>query len=216
MPATKLQNARPASSGAFVPTLIPTTRTYEELDGAQGREVFFRPQRYRAADLAPLDIYVVLNLGAQDMACAIIDVSQSGIAFQWDVPSPVALDQVFDDFAVRAAEFEAYRGQARVSSVRHSGNSTIVAVSFVDFLLNMDDLLTLRDIRRWRRDEAAGLPASTRGWFTAGNVDFKAKVADLRPALQRAIASGKPACINVMIQRLAAPTVTAGTAGAAH
>ncbi len=32
---------------------------------------------------------------------------------------------------------------------------------------------------------------------------------ELRPALQRAIASGKPACVNVMIQRLAAPVVTA-------
>ncbi len=49
-----------------------------------------------------------------------------------------------------------------------------------------------------------------------GHGELVTKVADLRPALQRAIASGKPACINVMIQRLAAPTVTAGTAGAAH
>jgi acetolactate synthase-1/2/3 large subunit len=49
-----------------------------------------------------------------------------------------------------------------------------------------------------------------------GHGELVTKVADLRPALQRAIASGKPACINVMIQRLAAPTVTAGTAGAAQ
>ncbi len=49
-----------------------------------------------------------------------------------------------------------------------------------------------------------------------GHGELVTKVADLRPALQRAIASGKPACVNVMIQRLAAPTVTAGTPGAAH
>lgn len=43
-----------------------------------------------------------------------------------------------------------------------------------------------------------------------GHGELVTRAADLRPALQRALASGKPACVNVMIQRLAAPTVTAG------
>ena len=37
-------------------------KTYEELDGAQGREVFFRPQRYRAQDLSPLKCTVVVRI----------------------------------------------------------------------------------------------------------------------------------------------------------
>jgi acetolactate synthase-1/2/3 large subunit len=49
-----------------------------------------------------------------------------------------------------------------------------------------------------------------------GYGELVTKVAELQPALQRAFASGKPACVNVMIQRLAAPTVTAGAAGAAN
>lgn len=49
-----------------------------------------------------------------------------------------------------------------------------------------------------------------------GHGELVTRAAELRPALARAIASGKPACINVMIQRLAAPTVTAGAAAAAH
>lgn len=49
-----------------------------------------------------------------------------------------------------------------------------------------------------------------------GHGELVTHAAELRPALQRAIASGKPACINVMIQRLAAPTVTAGATVAAH
>lgn len=49
-----------------------------------------------------------------------------------------------------------------------------------------------------------------------GHGELVTRAADLQPALQRALASGKPACINVMIQRLPAPTVTAGAAGAAH
>ena len=49
-----------------------------------------------------------------------------------------------------------------------------------------------------------------------GHGELVTRAADLRPALQRALASGKPACVNVMIQRLAAPTVTAGAPAAAH
>ncbi|MDP1674360.1 MAG: thiamine pyrophosphate-binding protein [Burkholderiales bacterium] len=49
-----------------------------------------------------------------------------------------------------------------------------------------------------------------------GHGELVRRAADLQPALQRALASGKPACINVMIQRLPAPTVTAGAAAAAH
>lgn len=49
-----------------------------------------------------------------------------------------------------------------------------------------------------------------------GHGELVTRAAELEPALARAIASGKPACINVMIQRLAAPTVTTGAATAAH
>jgi len=49
-----------------------------------------------------------------------------------------------------------------------------------------------------------------------GHGELVTRAVELRPALQRAIASGKPACINVMIQRLAAPTVTTGATAAAH
>jgi len=49
-----------------------------------------------------------------------------------------------------------------------------------------------------------------------GHGELVTRAADLQPALQRALASGKPACINVMIQRLAAPTVTTGATAAAH
>ena len=49
-----------------------------------------------------------------------------------------------------------------------------------------------------------------------GHGELVTRVAELRPALQRAMASGKPACVNVMIQRLAAPTMSAGATAAAH
>jgi len=49
-----------------------------------------------------------------------------------------------------------------------------------------------------------------------GHGELVTRAAELQPALERAVASGKPACINVMIQRLAAPTVTTGATAASH
>lgn len=40
-----------------------------------------------------------------------------------------------------------------------------------------------------------------------GHGEFVERADDLAPALERALASGKPACVNVMIQRVAAPVV---------
>ena len=55
-------------------------RTYEELEGAQGREVFFRPQRYRATDLAPLQSEVAITAGGVERRCRLLDVSENGAA----------------------------------------------------------------------------------------------------------------------------------------
>jgi len=37
--------------------------------------------------------------------------------------------------------------------------------------------------------------------------EFVTEAAELRPALERAVASGRPACVNVMIEGLPAPVV---------
>lgn len=49
-----------------------------------------------------------------------------------------------------------------------------------------------------------------------GHGEFVTRAADLPVALQRAMASGKPACVNVLIQRLPAPTVTVAATGGSH
>jgi acetolactate synthase-1/2/3 large subunit len=40
-----------------------------------------------------------------------------------------------------------------------------------------------------------------------GHGEFVATIAELAPALERAAASGKPACLNVMLQSTPAPVV---------
>src|SRR5438105_2226178 len=64
------------------PTLVKV-RSYEQLDDGQGRQVFFRPQRYQRSDLNPMRAILHITT-AQDASfdCELIDVSQNGVAFE--------------------------------------------------------------------------------------------------------------------------------------
>ena len=58
-------------------------RNYDELEGNEGRSVFFRPHRYTAADLEPLRAVVVVEGEGGPVECPLRDVSQNGAAFAW-------------------------------------------------------------------------------------------------------------------------------------
>lgn len=157
-------------------------RNYEELDGAQGREVFFRPHRYRAADLLPLRAVVVLQLEGTEHACALLDVSQNGAAFEWPKLLLVAVGDKLASLAVRFDAHEPYRGAALVGSVREMNGVTIVGVSFEGLLLPVDEVLELRAIKSFA--ENGQMPPAA--WRAPGHDHFKTLVSELRLYLEDA------------------------------
>ena len=104
------------------PKLVTPLRTYEELDGAQGREVFFRPQRYRAQDLLRLRAVVNLRFELANYECPVHDISQNGVAFEWPAGVPLEVGGKVERLEVCFDEHVAYRGDARVGSVRGETN----------------------------------------------------------------------------------------------
>src|SRR5512140_2252385 len=134
-------------------------RNYEDLDGGQGREVFFRPHRYRAAELAPLHCEISLQFGPIRHACPLLDVSQNGAAFEWPKRLPVLPGDRLDDLAVRFDDNEPYRGPAQVGSVREMNGVTIVGVSFDGMLLPVDEVLELRAIKSFAEGDQVPAPA---------------------------------------------------------
>src|SRR5512147_1433925 len=72
------------------PAPAPHSRVarYEELEGAEGRAVFFRPQRYAASDLAPLQGLLTVTMDGEVKACPVLDVSQNGAAISWPRGTP--------------------------------------------------------------------------------------------------------------------------------
>src|SRR5205814_10274875 len=68
-PERRPARRRAAEMKMTPPKLVVTNRSYEELEGGQGREVFFRPHRYRAQDLAPLHARVSMRLAGSTFEC---------------------------------------------------------------------------------------------------------------------------------------------------
>src|SRR5438552_2802847 len=165
------------------PKLVTAVRTYEELEGAQGREVFFRPQRYRAQDLAPLRAYVNLRVDLANHECPVHDVSQNGVAFEWPPDVPVEVGTNIERLEVCFDDHVAYRGDARVGSLRGEA-APIAGVSFTGPLLDVDVVLHVRDIKSWQGRDGLGLTLSSKAWAVEGNEKFKTLVSELALYLQ--------------------------------
>ena len=158
------------------PKLVSTAKTYEELDGGQGREVFFRPHRYRAQDLEPLQARVAL----QGREFPLRDVSQNGAAVEWPAGAEVWVGQRLEHIEVLFDDHRAYAGEARVGSVRDTDGAVVVGISFGDgALLDIDDVLHLRDIRGWQGRDGLGLSLARKPWAVPGHQKFKVLVSEL-------------------------------------
>jgi extracellular factor (EF) 3-hydroxypalmitic acid methyl ester biosynthesis protein len=161
------------------PKLVVSTRSYEELDGGHGREVFFRPHRYRAQDLAPLRPRVSLHLEGAVYQCSVVDVSQNGVAFESPIGPTLQVGDTLADLEVAFDEHVAYRGDGRVESVRVQDGAAITAVSLSALLLGIDEVLHLRDIRGWTGQNGLGLALPNKPWLVKGNDRFKVLVSEL-------------------------------------
>jgi extracellular factor (EF) 3-hydroxypalmitic acid methyl ester biosynthesis protein len=177
-------NGAAPANGSARQTGPARVRTYEELDGSLGRAVFFRPQRYTAADLAPLRASVTVDVAGEPCECAVLDVSQNGVAFAWPPAAPVQQGQCFPAVLCFDA-YQAFRGDVQVGSVREQDGSLFVGVSFKDFLLDIDEVLDLRTVRGWKTD-GVSLRMQENAWSVPASERFKALVAELRLLLEDA------------------------------
>jgi extracellular factor (EF) 3-hydroxypalmitic acid methyl ester biosynthesis protein len=148
---------------------LHSVRTYEELDGAHGREIFFRPHRHRAAEFLPLR--GVVTVGAR--VCPLVDLSQNGAALEWPRGQPVAVGDPQERVVVRFDDLTVYDGEARVGSVREADGASTVGISFAG-LISIDEILNLRVIKGF----AEGAPV-TQPWRAPGQETFKVLVAEL-------------------------------------
>ena len=158
---------------------------YAALKGGSGRDIYFRPDRYQRSELGPIGLTVEITFAEQRGHCELVDVSQNGVAFVWPFGMGVEVGTILSEIVIKFDDHEAYRGEARVSSVRRDGGRGIVGASLVDTLMNIEDVLHLRDVKAWAGGgEAKGLGLRDAAWRVPGQERFKALVAELRLLLE--------------------------------
>lgn len=165
----------------------PKVREYSDLDAPEGVRTNFRPERFSSRDLGVRDLLVELRLGDRIRSASLRDVSQSGVAFQWpegeDLPAAgVAIAEV----VVRFETHDAYRGAATVVSVRHGDEGVVVGASFADGLMDIDDVLHVRDVRALHTQNARALELRAKEWYSESGTAFRGSVAETRMFLEEA------------------------------
>jgi acetolactate synthase-1/2/3 large subunit len=87
-----------------------------------------------------------------------------------------------------------------------------VAILGNDALWNAESQIQLREYGRDRMHGCELTPARYDLVVAAlgGHGEFVTRAADLTAAIERALASGKPACVNIMIESIAAPVIRLG------
>jgi extracellular factor (EF) 3-hydroxypalmitic acid methyl ester biosynthesis protein len=166
---------------------VRRSRHYLELDGASGRNIYFRPQRYGCSELRPLDAQVLVQWGGESHRCELRDLSRDGLSMAWSGPDAPEQRSILEEIVVRLDAHSVYRGRARVCSLRREGSVTHVGVSLSDGALNIDQVLHLRDVKATIGTPSfASLPVASSRWRVSGNDGFKALVAEMRLYLEEA------------------------------
>ncbi|MBM4344374.1 MAG: hypothetical protein FJ100_13480 [Deltaproteobacteria bacterium] len=165
---------------------MTAVRSYEELEGARDREVFFRAPRYRSDAFTALQVGItVWDAHGRSHACELLDVSTGGVAVSAPGLEGLAVGALLPRLHLSFDQVAAYEGAARVASSRTDGTRRILGLSLVDGPMNLDDVLQLRDVKNWSAVGNVGSLA-TRPWQVAGYTELKAMVAEVRLLLDEA------------------------------
>ena len=176
-----------SGSATPIPPDLGRPSRYTELEGAQGRDVYFRPERYPLSELGLIGVAVEVAHAGLLQRCELRDVSQSGFAFEWSGDALPEVGSTLEEVRLRFDAHEAYRGQVRVSSIRRHDKVTVVGVSLIDTLMNIEDVLLLRDVKsRIAESEFQGLKLAEAPWRVQGHERFKSLVSELRLFLEDA------------------------------
>jgi extracellular factor (EF) 3-hydroxypalmitic acid methyl ester biosynthesis protein len=112
---------------------------YEELKGSSGRQIFFRPKRYDAADLfsgAPPKVWLksaIFRLGDVSLTGVCVNANQS-------VDASFELGEIIP-FAVKQAGLSIFEGSAKVVRAERSVFGSKVALNLVDGVVDFHSLL---------------------------------------------------------------------------
>ena len=175
----------PSGPIGFPAVNVTTLRNYEDLDGGQGREVFFRADRFRSDELAPLELSLSLVQEGERFGCEILDLASGGLGVHWQSERPAVVGHTaFMELAADGRVMHA--GEVRVTSVRETIIGPVAGLALVQGYLDIEQMVQLRDVQVWGGTEETTFALPNRSWSFTGHADFAAAVAEFRLFLEDA------------------------------
>lgn len=159
-------------------------KVYEELEGGQGREIFFRPQRYSPEYFAPLQLWAELTLDGVQYRADMRDLSQGGLGVIWPKAIIPRMGEIIDEVIVCFDHQFAYVGSAVVSVLREEEDGTLVGLDLRDSLIKVDALLQTRDLKRFHLGGDTVFGGQSQPWHAEGHHEFKGRVGELKLFLE--------------------------------
>ncbi len=175
----------PTGPIGFATAQVHTLRNYDELDGGQGREVFFRADRFRSDELAPLELKLTLEHEGEQFSGDILDLASGGLGVHWQGNrSPQVGDAV--DMKLHVEGRLMHAGEVRVTSVRETIVGPVTGLAFTRGYLDVEPLVQLRDVRQWRGTAERTFAMENAPWHIDSHTGFRALVGSFRLFLEDA------------------------------
>jgi len=115
------------------------------------------------------------------------DISDTGLSFWCPDAGCWKEEQVLERCVLSFDDWIAYDGRVEVRSVRQmEPGTTVLAVSLMDDLLDMQALVRIRDIKEAHRRYQQGVDEAVARWSTPRYFEFKSRVADFALFLHEA------------------------------
>jgi hypothetical protein len=159
-------------------------KLYEELEGGQGREIFFRPQRYTPEQFTPLNVWAEITLSGVQYRCELRDLSQGGLGIIWPRPTLPDIDALIEEITVCFDHQYAYVGSASVSVLRIEEEGQLVGLDLRDSLIKIDALLQTRDLKRFHFKGDTPFGGQFQPWQVEGHHEFKGRTGELKLFLE--------------------------------
>lgn len=126
--------------------------SHPDLEGAQGREVLFRPHRYNVKELiGDLPMHIrYRDFDGRLVVCDIVNLSTNGLAFRASTHEALRNGESLPEFQILWGEDVLYQGQASVTNQREHEGTLLVGCSLKSGSLDTETLQGLKEKARAR------------------------------------------------------------------
>jgi len=155
-------------------------KSFGEIQVPETERLPFRFDRHSIEEFADLAVACRIQVGedTEPIELRVKDLSSSGLSFQVEDASAWQEKQTIARLRLCFDEWTAYDGKAVVRSVRCAGNGAVVGLSLTDYLLNIDEVLRMQEVKVAHRRYTDLTRNQVAEWTVPSHAEFKARLTE--------------------------------------